>query len=291
MRKIPPLRALQVFEAAARQQHFSRAASELCITPSAVSHQIKLLEEHFSEQLFKRDGRQLKLTAKGTLLYKELSQIFDALSGLNQQISGGETPELRLAVYSSFSVKWLIPRLGLFRQQHPEINIRLNMFTDDPVLSDSVADMFITGSCNHPAYACQLLHKERLIPVCHPELIARSENINVETLFEQPLLAVDEELTGIDWELWQKANDVTFPAGQQQHVFSHILMAIEAAIAGQGVALASDFMVDNDIATNRLVALDLPDVYTGFEFNFMCKKHRLKEPSIAAFIDWISEQI
>ena len=290
MRKIPPLRALQVFEAAARQEHFSRAADELCITQSAVSHQVRVLEEHFDERLFKRAGRQLKLSAKGKLLYSELSRIFNELSDLNLQISGGESQELRLAVYSSFAVKWLIPRLSDFRRQYPEIKIRLDMITDDPELSDSVADMFISGQSNHPGFWHQLLHKERLIPVCSPDLFARGEAVHIESLWQYPLLTVDEGPLGLDWNRWSVANEAPFPDDFQQHIFSHVLLAIEAAIAGQGIALASDFMVVNDIEKGRLIALDLPDIFTGFKFNFSCKQRRLKEPAIAAFIEWISHQ-
>ncbi|BAJ03966.1 LysR substrate-binding domain-containing protein [Shewanella violacea] len=290
MRKIPPLRALQVFEAAARQEHFSRAAAELCITQSAVSHQVRVLEEHFSEQLFIRKGRQLRLTSKGKLLYQELSHIFDSLSRLNQQISGGYSQNLRLAVYSSFAVKWLIPRLSDFRRQYPEIKIRLNMITDDPELSDSVADMFISGQSGYPGFWHQLLHQERLIPVCSPDLFERSESIEITSLFKQPLLTVDEGPLGLDWQRWGLKNKVSFPDSQQEHIFSHVLLAIEAAIAGQGVALASDFMVMKDIADGRLISPKLPDIYTGFEFNFSCKKSRLKEPAIAAFINWLSQQ-
>ncbi|WP_299798576.1 LysR substrate-binding domain-containing protein [uncultured Shewanella sp.] len=290
MRKIPPLRALQVFEAAARQQHFSRAADELCITQSAVSHQVRVLEEHFGEQLFNRSGRQLKLSMKGEQLYTELSRIFNELSDLNQQISGGENHELRLAVYSSFAVKWLIPRLSDFRRQYPEIKIRLDMIADDPDLSDSVADMFISGQSNQPGYWHQLLHKERLIPVCSPDLFARGETVLIDSLWQYPLLTVDEGPIGLDWDRWSLANNTPFPADLQQHIFSHVLLAIEAAVAGQGIALASDFMVVNDIEKGRLVALDLPDIFTGFEFNFSCKRRRLKEPAIAAFIEWICHQ-
>lgn len=290
MRKTPPLRALQVFEVAARQAHFSRAAKELCITQSAVSHQVKILEAYFSEPLFFRVGRQLSLTKKGVILYQELTQIFDSLSGLNTLISGGQRQELRLAVYSSFAVKWLIPRLGDFRRQHPEIKIRLNMVTGDPELSDSVADMFISGQNGHSGFWHQLLHKERLIPVCSPRLFERGEIIEVSSLLKHPLLTVDEGPLGLDWPRWSLANQITFPRTQQAHIFSHVLLAIEAAIAGHGVALASDFMVMKDIADGRLIGLDLPDIYTGFEFNFSCKSNRVKEPAISAFIAWICAQ-
>ncbi|WP_028767367.1 MULTISPECIES: LysR substrate-binding domain-containing protein [Shewanella] len=289
MRKLPPLRALQVFEAAARQAHFSRAAAELCITQSAVSHQVKQLEEHYGERLFKREGRQLNLTVKGTMLYQGLEQIFNELSDLSTKISGESNDQLRLAVYSSFAIKWLIPRLNDFRRLHPQIKIRLDMMTTDPELSDSVADMFITGQSGQPGFHHHVLHKERLIPVVSPSLLNPDLTANDE-LLRHPLLTVDEGPLGLDWDRWFIANNLQLPVEQQQHIFSHVLMAIEAAIAGQGIALASDFMVQADIERGLLVELDLPDILTGFEFQFSCKQRRLKEPAIAAFVAWLSQQ-
>ncbi len=289
MRKLPPLRALQVFEAAARQSHFSRAAAELCITQSAVSHQVKQLEEHYGERLFKREGRHLRLTSKGELLYKELERIFNELSDLSMQISGDSNDQLRLAVYSSFAIKWLIPRLSDFRRQHPQIKIRLDMIAADPELSDNVADMFITGQSGQLGYHHHLLHKERLIAVISPSLLSFELSAQ-QILASQPLLTVDEGPLGLDWDRWFVANNLLLPATQQQHIFSHVLMAIEAAIAGQGVALASDFMVLADIEKGLLVELDLPDMLTGFEFFFSCKQRRLKEPAIGAFVSWLATQ-
>lgn len=289
MRKLPPLRALQVFEAAARQAHFSRAAAELCITQSAVSHQVKQLEEHYGERLFKREGRQLNLTVKGTMLYQGLEQIFNELSDLSTRISGESNDQLRLAVYSSFAIKWLIPRLNDFRRLHPQIKIRLDMMTTDPELSDSVADMFITGQSGQPGFHHHVLHKERLIPVVSPSLLNPDLTANDE-LLRHPLLTVDEGPLGLDWDRWFIANNLPLPVEQQQHIFSHVLMAIEAAIAGQGIALASDFMVQADIERGLLIELDLPDILTGFEFQFSCKQRRLKEPAVAAFVAWLSQQ-
>ncbi len=286
MRKLPPLRALQVFEAAARQSHFSRAAEELCITQSAVSHQVRLLEEHFGESLFQRQGRSLKLSPKGEILYGELERIFNELADLGR-LFGEPNRELKLAVYSSFAVKWLIPRLSDFRRRHPEVQIRLEMVTQDPELSDSVADLFISGGLKRRGYWQTVLHKERLIPVCSPQLPPRAGQITIQSLQQYPLLTVDEGPLGLDWNRWAEANGVTLTANHRQHIFSHVLMAIEAAIAGQGIALASDFMVEDDIASGRLIEAELPDVHTGFEFTFCCKERRLKEQAIAAFADWL----
>ncbi|MBP8117827.1 MULTISPECIES: LysR substrate-binding domain-containing protein [Shewanella] len=289
MRKLPPLRALQVFEAAARQQHFSKAADELCITQSAVSHQVRVLEEYFGEQLFDRQGRKLQLTPKGHGLFLELERIFNELSDLNLKVRDTPNQQLCLAVYSSFSVKWLIPRLADFRRQYPSVKIRLEMITQDPDLSTSTADIFIAGKLNQRGYWQQLLHKERLIPVCSPSFYLKWRDISLSNFQQQALLVVDEGPLGLDWHKWSSAHQIPLD-NEQQHVFSHIVMAIEAAIAGQGLALAPDFMVAGDITTGRLVALNLPDVHTGFEFTFFCKQRRLSEPAIAAFSSWLKSQ-
>ncbi|MGL4581138.1 MAG: LysR substrate-binding domain-containing protein [Shewanella xiamenensis] len=289
MRKLPPLRALQVFETAARQQHFSKAAAELCITQSAVSHQVRVLEEYFGEQLFDRQGRKLQLTPKGQSLFIELERIFNELSDLNLKIRDTPNQQLCLAVYSSFAVKWLIPRLADFRRQYPSVKIRLEMITQDPDLSSNTADIFIAGKLNQRGYWQQLLHKERLIPVCSPSLYPKWREINLGNFQQQALLIVDEGPLGLDWHKWSSAHKIPLN-NEQQHIFSHIVMAIEAAIAGQGIALAPDFMVAGDISTGRLVAVNLPDVNTGFEFCFLCKQRRLNEPAIAAFSSWLKSQ-
>ncbi|KPZ67920.1 Glycine cleavage system transcriptional activator [Shewanella sp. P1-14-1] len=297
MRKLPPLRSLQVFESAARLQHFSRAAEELCISQSAVSHQIKQLESYYGEQLFLRSTRQLQLTDKGAQLSLQLESTFNALEEVSLQITGDGNQQLRLAVYSSFAIKWLIPRLSEFRQQHPHIQIRLDMITSDPQLSDNVADMFITGQSNQNGYMHLTLHKERLIAVASPDYLQQwlnkpnaSPQELIAALPSATLLTVDEGELGIDWQRWHTVNKADDSDKKQQHIFSHVLMAIEAAIAHQGIALASDFMVKGDIAAGRLVALDLPDILTGFNFNFSCKQRRQHEPALASFIQWLKRQ-
>ncbi|QBF83457.1 LysR family transcriptional regulator [Shewanella maritima] len=291
MRKLPPLRALQVFEAAARHLNFSHAATELCVTQSAVSHQIKQLENYFGEVLFIRDGKGFKLSEKGALLFSELESIFNQLNDLSMKVTGEQNLNLRLAVFSSFAIKWLIPRLGEFKKSYPQYNIRLNMITDEPQLTDSVADMFICGRSNQAGFWQTTLHNERLIPVCSPELIETVTQVDTNWLGKQSLLVVDEPDQGLDWDTWQQQNQISLPDEQQRHIFSHVLLAIEAATAGQGIALASDFMVETDIKSGKLVALNLPDVFTDFQFNFLCKHRHKKHPAIAAFIKWLEQQV
>ncbi|MBT1445330.1 LysR family transcriptional regulator [Shewanella sp. JM162201] len=294
MRKLPPLRSLQVFEAAARHLHFSRAADELCLTQSAVSHQVRALEQHLGQPLFERLGKELQLTERGEQLFLAVQSALDGLDSLYRQLSQSESSELRLAVYSSFAVKWLIPRLGDFRRRHGGVKIHLEMVSGDPELSDQVADMFICGSERKRGFFHTLLRPERLIAVCSPSLAdALRHSLGADLtlpvrLDSLPLLSVDDIDIGLDWQRWAEVNNRQIAALHES--YSHVLLAIEAAIAGQGVALASDFIVEGDISAGKLVALPWPALETGFGFHFSCRERRLKEPAVAAFAHWIAEQ-
>lgn len=295
MRKLPPLRALQVFEAAARHLHFSRAATELCLTQSAVSHQVRALEQHLGQPLFSRKGRELTLTGKGQQLFLGVQSALDGLDSLCRQLNEGDSRELRLAVYSSFAVKWLIPRLSDFRRQHPGVRIHLEMVSGDPQISDQVADMFICGVQQQKGFWQTLLRPERLIPVCSPPLAQMLKSTLGESLTlpasldSLPLLSVDEVDIGPDWQRWAETRQLPLSCSQLQS-YSHVLLAIEAAIAGQGVALACDFIVEADIAAGKLVTLPWPALETGFGFHFGCRERRLNEPAMAAFASWIKAQ-
>ncbi len=295
MRKLPPLRALQVFEAAARHLHFSRAATELCLTQSAVSHQVRALEQHLGQPLFSRKGRELTLTGKGQQLFLGVQSALDGLDSLCRQLNEGDSRELRLAVYSSFAVKWLIPRLSDFRRQHPGVRIHLEMVSGDPQISDQVADMFICGVQQQKGFWQTLLRPERLIPVCSPPLAQMLKSTLGESLTlpasldSLPLLSVDEVDIGPDWQRWAETRQLPLSCSQLQS-YSHVLLAIEAAIAGQGVALACDFIVEADIAAGKLVALPWPALETCFGFHFGCRERRLNEPAMAAFAGWIKAQ-
>lgn len=288
MRKLPALRSLQVFEAAARLKHFSKAGEELCITQSAVSRQIKLLEDYFGAALFVRRSRTLQLTEKGSQLSSELENIFNNLSDICQNVAGKSNKEMKLAVFSSFAVKWLIPRLSEFHQLYPQFKIRLEMITQPPNFSLSDADMFITDEHIPVGYWRNMLHQERLIPVCSPIFYDEYRKLGQTELTYFPLLAVDEIPVGLDWHLWSEQHNIALSDNQQIHVFSHILLAIEAAISGLGVALATDFIVQQDIDDGKLMLLDWPDVHTGFSFNLCYKMWKRREPAIKAFSDWLT---
>ena len=144
--KLPPLRAVQYFEVVARLLSFSRAALELNVSQSAVSHQIRLLEDFLGERLLLRQGRLLSLTPQGESYFEGIAAGLSQIAQSSEQLRGGGEMRVRLAVYSSFAVKWLIPRLAGLRQLYPELDLSLEMVAEDPELSDRVADCFITVS-------------------------------------------------------------------------------------------------------------------------------------------------
>ncbi|MEH6563586.1 MAG: LysR family transcriptional regulator, partial [Marinobacter sp.] len=167
--KLPPLKALPVFEAVARLNSFSLAAQELSVSQSAVSHQIKQLETYLGEKLFWRSGRTLALTDEGRQYLDVISTSLLQIERASEQLLGHEGARLRLSLFSSFAVRWLVPRLPELQRLHPLVELALEMSSENPVLSDRVADCFITIHRDSPAYSYELLYVERLFPVCSPD--------------------------------------------------------------------------------------------------------------------------
>ncbi len=193
--RLPPLKALPVFEAAARLNSFSAASEELAITQSAVSHQIKQLETYLGERLFWRSGRRVTLTDEGGRQYFDAigSALLQIERASEQLLGGHEESRLRLSVFSSFAVRWLVPpRLPDLQRLHPQIDLALEMSSENPVLSDRVADCFITIHRDSRAYSYDLLYEERLFPVCSQDYWQRmrrelGRDVEPERRDEQPV--------------------------------------------------------------------------------------------------------
>ncbi len=293
MRDLPPLKALVAFDAVARHLSFSKAGNELGLTQSAVSHRLRLLEDNLGETLFVRQGRLLALTDIGRSYANDVDRILGELSSATSVVKGKSQTCLRFAVYSSFAMKWLVPELPNFRAMFPEVDLRLKMVAEDPELSDRVADIFVTVSADKPGYHKLLLHKERLLPVVSPDLYQEMKLVDPLTeIFQYPLLSVESHAMfgqeGDDWRVWSEQAGTSLPEHSQMHFFSHLILAVEAAINGQGIALASDFMVQKDIVQGRLIRLPLPALDSGFDFFFCCKQRRLREPGIQAVANWLA---
>lgn len=301
--KLPPLNALPVFEAVGRLNSFSRAADELNVSQSAVSHQIKGLETYLGEKLFVRTGRYLALTDEGRAYLESVGSALMQIERVSEQLLGHEESRLRLSVFSSFAVRWLVPRLPDLQRAHSQLELALEMTSEAPVLSDRVADCFITIHTKSSAFSYDLLYKEQLFPVCsrqYWQTICREQGLaedaapelTPEQIAEYPLLSTHSIFgrhTG-DWQEWFRVVDQAVPATARVHHFSHMLLALEAARFHQGITLTNDYMLSTRSDSDDFVRIPCHAVVTGDQFYFAYKTSRRREPGIRLFRRWLIDE-
>lgn len=305
--KLPPLKALPVFEAVARLNSFSLAADELSVGQSAVSHQIKLLEAYLGEPLFTRTGRYLALTDDGRQYFDAVSSALLQIERASEQVLGHETARLRLSVFSSFAVRWLVPRLPALQKRWPQLDLALEMSGENPQLSDRVADCFITVRPDSSAFSYELLYTERLFPVCSQQYwqtfcreqaldpalhLSPRTLISPASLVGYPLLSTHSiyNREGGDWAAWFEAGDQALPAGTRLQHFSHMLLALEAARYHQGIALTNDYMLSNRADSADFVRMPCHHLMTGDQFFFAWKTSRRHEPGLQVLRRWLLDQ-
>lgn len=303
---LPPLKSLPAFEAVARLNSFSRAADELNVTQSAVSHRIRQLEDSLGEELFIRAGRKLSLSEAGEHFLDAVAPALAQIERAAARLRGGSDERLRLAVPSSLAVCWLIPRLPQLQRQHPEIELDLEMLSDMPHMSERIADCFLTVRYRQRGYQSHPLYIEQLFAICSrpywqhiqetlrtqglidddeparlvPDWLAGFRLLSAASLFEQP---------GEDWRRWFAAAGAEPGTDTRLHHFSHMLLAHEAARHDQGIALSNDYMLDTE-ADPDLVRLPVPPMATGDEFHLAYKSSRRNEPAIRTLAGWLEEQ-
>ncbi|MEC9478768.1 MAG: LysR substrate-binding domain-containing protein [Pseudomonadota bacterium] len=293
--KLPPLRALQCFEAVARLNSFSKAAEHLNVTQSAVSHQVRLLEDSLGETLFNRQGRSFSLTKVGERYFEEVTNSLGNLSNASQMIRHGKSGNLRLALYSSVAVNWLIPKLEDFRNQHPEIEITLNMVGDQPDYNDQFADCFITTNPPERNFVNQFMFTEKLYPVCGKKLWQQLRNKPLpDSLWQHPLLSVQysdtNESLGDDWLRWCMSGKFELPKDVKINQFSHLLLAAEAARYNLGITLINNYMMDDQDRQQSLVRIPMHELITGDNFYFVYKETRARQPDIMKLGRWLKQQ-
>ncbi|WP_376693969.1 LysR family transcriptional regulator [Wenzhouxiangella sp. EGI_FJ10409] len=304
--RLPPLKALPVFEAVARTLSFSAAAVELHVTQSAVSHQIRQLEDDLGETLFERGGRRVALTEQGERYLEAVAPALAQIERASEQLRGVGDSRIRLAVPSSFAVSWLIPRLPHLQRQHPELDLDLEMLADMPVMSERLADCYITFRYKQRGYQSERLYVERLFAVCSRQYWNRVRDeldeaglrkrgsgvaIRAEWLTRFTLLSAASvfERPGEDWRRWFAAGHAELPAAAHVQHFSHMLLAHEAARHHQGIALSNDYMLDT-ASDPDLVRLPAHELQTGDEFHFACKTSRANEMGIQHLSRWLVKQ-
>lgn len=289
MRDLPPTATLRAFEVATRHTTFTAAAAELCITQSAVSHQLKNLEEIWGLPLFQR-GKTLSLTPAGAALAPLVREFFSkletTLADLREQKG---RVRLRVNTTYSFALKWLLPRLPGLARLHPEILVTLES-TDQAInFASTDADVAIRfGHGNYPALHTEFMFREQLFPVASPALLQRFGTPDEPAeLLRYPLLTRDGADLVPKWDAWFKQVGVNTDVLHENVRFADTNMTIEAALLGQGIALARSGHVEKEIADGSLVRLfDLP-FPSPAAYYFVCPQGIETQPHIVTFRSWL----
>jgi LysR family glycine cleavage system transcriptional activator len=286
------LRALTAFEAAARLGSFRRAADELGLTRSAISHQIKALEEVLQVDLFSRDGKRAELTGLGQIYFPAVREAFDQIESQTQMIRPRMSEnELTVQVYVTVAMKWLLPRLHDFERRHPNMKVRLSTsyFHWDFDAANADAGLVLVRNRNEDNYYHDLF-RSQLLPVCSPDYLDRYGPIERPQDFSgHRLLYVysAEE----DWRLWFKALGVTDMQLSSSLAFDSYLLAQEAAVSGRGIAMTIGPFVRDELASGRLVAPVPRRVPHKYSWAFVCAAANRQLPKVRMFEKWLCEQV
>jgi LysR family glycine cleavage system transcriptional activator len=297
MRKLPPLGGLRYFEAAARHMSFKRAAAELSVTPTAISHQVRVLERYCGHPLFRRRPRPLSLTEAGTRLFPVVR---DGLDGFAAAIAAvrqnGDKQPLRVTTTNAFASHWLVPRLSRWRKRRPDVP--LEVIGTDAVLDlgarDADVAIRIAATMPNDGLATELF-RDRFLPVCSPQLLSRGRRLQRPAELRGQVLIhwywppfIPNAPT---WQRWlatarKKWRDVPGLSEMEHLNFREELHAIDAVIAGQGIGICSDVLVAQQLQNGTLVnpiALALP----GYGFYFVRPHIHPRQKVIDDFARWL----
>ena len=294
-RRLPSLNSLRAFEAAGRHMSFSRAAEELHVTPAAVGQQVRALESYLGEILFVRLNRSVEFTVAGQALLPGISDGFDQLARTMEAFYRRTVRRpLTVSVEPNFGAKWLVRRLDRFRERHPGIEIRLDATSRVVDFMREDVDLAIRyGDGNYPGLRCDVLFEDEVFPVCSPALLEGPHPlVHPEDLQWHRLLRQDWEAgqpTWPDWAMWLRAagvENVDPTQGPEFAAGSYGLM-MDAALAGQGVALASSVLSADDIDAGRLVRPFDLSMHQNLRYYLVGPEATADEPMTSAFREWV----
>lgn len=288
--RLPSLNAMRAFEAAARHLSFTRAAEELNVTQAAISHQVKALEEELGMPLFRRLNRALLLTGAGQALHPAIGEAMTILSNAVDRLHRDDRAgELTVTTMDSFAATWLVPKLGRFRKAWPDIDVRVST-SDDPVdFNRSNIDLAIRyGAGNWPRLSVERLMTEEVFPVCAPELIEADPPLICPSDLKHHTLLHDD--TRLDWRMWLMAvgqHDIDPDKGPG---YQHSNLVIQAAMQGDGIALARSVLVAEALASGRLVKPFDVALAAEYAYYIVCPPANLNRPKVKAFREWLIEE-
>ncbi len=295
-RRLPPLNALRAFEAAGRHLSITKAAEELHVTPSAVSHQVKALEDYLGVQLFRRFNRSLLLTDAGQLCLPGVGDGFDLLvASMARLESRDRSGVLTVSVVPSLASKWLVPRLERFTEHFPDIDVRISASMELVDFHRDQVDIALRfGLGNYPDLLVDKLFGECAVPLCSPTLMAGKHPLRTPEDLRHHALLHDDSIsfdpTAPDWRAWLKAAGVGDVDASRGSHFSNAELALQSAIEDAGVVLGRYSLAANDLASGRLVMpfeLSLPMTPAYY---VVLPEATAKRPKVAAFRDWLLKE-
>lgn len=297
----PPLNALRAFEAVARHLSFSLAAVELNVTPGALSHQVRGLEEHLGVLLFERRARGIVLTQQGKALYPGLQAAFgllrDAVAGL--RATTADSRVLVVGTPPGFTSKWLAARLYRFAEKHPDIELRIASSAAHATFTGDGVDVAIRNLPGPPPDDVGLVHEKllegELIPVCSPKLTARFGPFDAPGKLAATPLIHDDQLAGRNevptWSDWARAAGVDIGDPARGLRFSSADHAIDAALEGAGLLLTHAILAHDELFGGRLARPFGTSISPGRAYYFVCPKRYLPRENVQSFRSWLLTEL
>ncbi|CAG9232476.1 LysR family transcriptional regulator [Paraburkholderia tropica] len=289
-RTLPPLQALRALEAAARRRSFSRAAEELHLTHSAVSHHLRGLEAELGVELFRRAGGQMIPTAAGAQLAervrRSLDDLRDALDATRPGVSG--VTRLELSVMSDFASVWLIPRLGDFYDRYPDVDLSMRMHADVTPPDPYPFDIGIWHRrVDEPGFQIRKLLDDQVVAVCSPALLARYPDFRIADLPHMPLLRFSRR----SWRDFFEAAGVAGAEPERGPIFDDAGLLLQATVAGQGAATARLQLARDFIERGELVQLGQVRIPASLDYYFTWREGHPREAAIQQFYRWVKSQL
>ncbi|MFM8799112.1 MAG: transcriptional regulator GcvA [Tagaea sp.] len=295
-RRLPPLNSLRAFETVARHLSVTKAADELSVTPAAVSHQIKTIEEHLGLDLFHRTKGVLLLTDAGQAILPGIREGFESFAGAIERIDDlGKSGVLTISVAPSFAAKWLLPRLESFQAAHPDIDVRVGASMALAEFHADGVDLAIRyGAGRYPDLHAERLLAEAVFPVCSPKLLNGAHKLDsIDALRHQTLLhddSPDDDPSCPTWAMWLKAAGAHDIDGTRGPKFNQSSLVVEAAVLGRGVALAKASLAAADLAEGRLIKPFGAALPVDFAYWLACPPAKLALRKVSLFSAWLKSE-
>ena len=284
--RLPPLNNLKAFDAAARHESFTRAAEELCVTQGAVSQQVKALEAALGIKLFNRERQRLIITEAGRYYLTIVRDALDRIAlGTERLLQRQNAGVLTVSTSPDFAAKWLVHRLGHFAEAHSEIDLRVSATLHHVDFAREEVDLAVRhGDGNWPGLDTVQLSAEQLFAICSPKLLSGRRLTKPADILKFPLIHLDSRA---DWTKWLRVAGISDDNVRHGPVLNRASMVIDAAINGQGIALARTTLAAWDLLNGRLVRPFAEALRLSKTYWIVCPKAVSNVPKVATFRNWI----